>query len=205
MSRTESEPRQNKICVENTRRLDVRMLCKAGLLQQGRNYGWSWLSEGQVAAKIRLYVHPEHVVVRYRFCRENTKWQAATCDISLVRTPCHLGGERIWWRCPQPGCDRRVALLYATTHIACRRCHDLAYWCQRETVEDRAARQANKVRHRLGWDRGVFNESGGKPKGMHLKTYVRLLGVYHRHEQIVLVSIADSLGLSLTKIAYSKR
>ena len=50
----------------------------------------------------------------------------------------------------------------------------LVYECQRETDDDRAARRADTIRRRLGWGAGIANPEGGKPKGMHLRTFVRL-------------------------------
>jgi len=47
----------------------------------------------------------------------------------------------------------------------------LAYECQRENLEDRATRQAAKIRKKLEW---VTNGDRAKPKGMHWRTYERL-------------------------------
>jgi hypothetical protein len=37
-----------------------------------------------------------------------------------------------------------------------------------------ASTRADKLRKRLGWEAGILNGDGGKPKGMHWKTYQRL-------------------------------
>lgn len=50
----------------------------------------------------------------------------------------------------------------------------VAYQSQRESPEDRAARQVNKLRVRLCWKEGIFNPAGGRPKAMHWATYWRL-------------------------------
>ncbi|HNC53469.1 MAG TPA: hypothetical protein PLO14_14745, partial [Accumulibacter sp.] len=38
--------------------------------------------------------------------------------------------------------------------------------------------RAEKIRRRLGWPAGIANPSGGKPKGMHWRTFERLTAVH---------------------------
>ena len=58
--------------------------------------------------------------------------------------------------------------------FACRQCNRLAYRSQREADDDRATRRADKLRNRLGWEPGILNGNGWKPKGMHWRTFERL-------------------------------
>jgi hypothetical protein len=51
-------------------------------------------------------------------------------------------------------------------------------------VSDRAARRADKIRDRLGWHPGSLNSEGGKPKGMHWRTFERLCAEHDRHSQV---------------------
>jgi hypothetical protein len=99
------------------------------------------------------------------------------------------GGERAWFLCPAEGCGRRVARLYVggAGIFACRYCYGLAYACQRESADDRGARRADKIRDRLGWEPGILNGPGGKPKGMHWRTFDRLTA---QHEAFVGISLA---------------
>lgn len=41
---------------------------------------------------------------------------------------------------------------------------------ERETADDRAARRADRIRKKLGWEPGILNGDGWKPKGMHWNT-----------------------------------
>jgi hypothetical protein len=93
-----------------------------------------------------------------------------------------------------------VAILYGGDYFVCRHCSQLAYPSQRETYDDRAARQAERIRERLGWVPGILNGKGWKPKGMHWRTFKRLTA---QHDALVTISLAEiearlnSLGESL--------
>ena len=95
--------------------------------------------------------------------------------VPIEWTPCNYGGWRAWFRCPAAGCGRRVALLFLNGGIfACRQCGKLVYASQREHDTDLAIRRADKIRERLGWEPGILNGEGFKPKGMHWRTFERL-------------------------------
>lgn len=98
----------------------------------------------------------------------------------IVRTACNLGGSRPWFLCPAACCGRRVAILYAGGIFACRHCHQLAFASAREDAGDRAARKADRLRERLGWEPGILNGRGSKPKGMRWRTFYRLSGEQDR-------------------------
>jgi hypothetical protein len=69
-----------------------------------------------------------------------------------------------------PG-GRRVAILYAGGIFACRCCYQLAYASSREDAGGRATRRADRLRARLGWEPGILNGEGGKPKWMRWRTF----------------------------------
>jgi hypothetical protein len=111
-------------------------------------------------------------------------WQSVKC----TWTPCNFGGRRAWFVCPAMGCGRRVAILYGGSIFACRHCYRLAYPSQRETDVDRAMRRADAIRRRLGWEPGILNGDGGKPKGMHWRTFERMKA---EHDALVVEALAD--------------
>jgi hypothetical protein len=83
-----------------------------------------------------------------------------------------------------------VALLYlGDKYFACRHCYQLAYESQREPDYDRHTRRADKIRKRLEWEPGILNGDGGKPKGMHWRTFERLAA---EHEKFVGKSLATA-------------
>jgi hypothetical protein len=53
---------------------------------------------------------------------------------------------------------------------------------------DRAMRGADKIRDRLGWEPGMLNGHGDKPKWMRQRTYARLVA---RHDGYVRRSLAE--------------
>jgi hypothetical protein len=179
-----------------TRSLDVRQMQRDRVLTSGRTVDLTWTQNGEIAASIQARAEPDRLTLNYRHKR-NGEWKQMDYPIHLDWTGCNLGGRRAWFLCPASGCGRRVAILYigAAGIFACRHCYKLAYACQRETVEDRVARRANTIKRKLGWKPGVLNPVGGKPKGMHWKTFDRMRA---RHDALagkVLASLAAELGM----------
>jgi len=50
------------------------------------------------------------VVLVYNYRAAGGDWEPVVMHIPVERTPCHFGGSRPWFRCPQ--CDTRVSVLY---------------------------------------------------------------------------------------------
>jgi hypothetical protein len=164
------------------------------VLTPGRSFGWEWTINGKLVASIRVRVEGFQVVLSYRHKSGEVEWEPVEQHVLLEKTPCAYGGVRHWFRCPR--CSRRVAIIYgAGPYFACRHCHNLAYACQRENTDDRAARRADTIRRRLGWDVGILNASGGKPQGMHWKTYYRLRAEHDAFVGVSLAGMARRLGM----------
>lgn len=172
---------------EDSRPLDIRKLQRAGLLIPGRSFWWQWTVNSRPVADIRVQVEIQRVVLIYRYrCGNDDIWHDVEQPVLMDHTPCTYGGTRCWWVCPS--CSRRVAILYGHGKLyACRHCYRLAYASQREAADDRARRQADNIRRRLGWPAGIANPDGDKPKGMHWRTFERLTAT---HDACVRVSLA---------------
>lgn len=163
----------------NLRALDVRQLQRDQLLTPGQSFGWNWTRNGATLATINLSVQFDCVILDFRQREYGGEWQDRKYPVRLDWTRCNYGGQRAWWLCPAAGCGRRVAILYSGSGLyACRHCHRLAYASQRKTPDDLAAMRANKLRKRMGWNGGILNDNGGKPKGMHWRTYWGLRAAY---------------------------
>lgn len=184
-----------KSTTSDLRALDIRRLKQAGLLAAGKSSGWYWSRNGVETASIRIQTEINRVVLSYKTKNRLGEWDYKEYSVYLERTPCHLGGRRIWFKCPGNGCGRRVAILYGGSIFACRYCHNLAYESQRETYDDRAMRRADTIRKKLSWTPGIANLAGGKPKGMHWKTYERLKAKHDAFAHKSWSSLAERIGL----------
>lgn len=179
----------NKDCTDDMRQIDIRRLSREDCLQAGIAYCWQWTRRGEVVASINVTVETDRVWFTYRQRERGGQWQDMRYPVWLDRTACNLGGTRVWWQCPAAECGRRVAVLYGGSVFACRHCHQLAYRSQRQASDDRATTQAGKLRDRLGWEPGILNGEGIKPKGMHWRTFERLRVRHDDHSDKAMMGI----------------
>jgi hypothetical protein len=151
--------------VEATPQLDVCYLARAGLLEPGATSLLTWRNRGPDVATGALRRSCQHIEVR-------TSW-GADLAISVTTTTTSFGGARRWLVCPS--CGRRAGVLYAGGYgFACRGCAHLAYASTRENAMDRALERVQAFHRRLGGT-GAVHEPLPRPKGMHRRTYARLL------------------------------
>ncbi|NOD31849.1 MULTISPECIES: hypothetical protein [Ruegeria] len=176
------------------RSIDARRWAREGFLTPGRRFSWQWSIEGKKVASIDVLA--EHGCVRliYRSRDHGDEWESLDYPVRLLSQPCHYGGHRYWFACPARGCGRRVAKLYGGRIFACRHCHQLAYPSQRETTFQRNQRRADKIRERLGWLNDPDLMEGTKPKGMHWRTYYRLVAELEHWEEMSNKSLLRYLG-----------
>ena len=143
-------------------RLDVNQLNKAGALRAGFSGTCRWHVRGEV----------ETVSLTTRTDRITLSIPGAVDEVLVTWEDCRFGGRRPFFCCP--GCGERTLHLYRLGHFRCRACHDLSYPSQRERESDRAQRKANRIRRRLGGEPG-WHQFVPRPKGMHRRTYQRLV------------------------------
>lgn len=62
-------------------------------------------------------------------------------------------------------------------------------------------RRANTIRQRMGWMPGVANLPGGKPKGMHWRTYGRLIAEHNAFANASMTGFDERLGRMSRKMA----
>jgi hypothetical protein len=168
-----------KKCVDNVRRLDVRPLQRQTQLYAGNRFALTW---GRGSERtLHIEVGADSVTLSHWTRLADGDWEEIAYRVDLSWTACTYGGCRAWWLCPASGCGRRVAVLYDGSKFACRHCQRLAYRSQRETEDQRALRMANNLRAKLGWVRGIINDDGVKPKGMHWRTYNGIRMTYHTY------------------------
>ena len=171
--------------VEGNRRISADYLRKQGCLKTGTLSSLTWTSEDGETNSIRISFESGSVKLIYRYRINGGEWHPVEQLIDLDSMPCHYGGERTLFICPQCGSKRKY-LYGAGKLFLCRQCHDLTYSSQRERAPDRAGRQARKIRRKLGVDIGLEGWVGPKPKGMHLRTFERLTEEIHEKEALVI-------------------
>lgn len=187
-----------KATTEQLVSLDIREWKREGRLFAGARLGLQWTerNRGQIQLHISFHETCVHMVWT------NT---APTSDRAPVPfqqtafidwTPCNFGGERPWLLCPMRGCGARVAILYFAGAFACRKCCDLAYESQRLPSVIRASSRTDRVRAKLGWKPGFLNGVEWKPKGMHWKTFGRLIRIYEEEVVCTKIKLAASVGLN---------
>lgn len=183
-----------KRTTEDSLPLDIRRLRRAGALNPGREVAWQWTVNDRVHASIQIRADEWQVTLSYLHTPRGGSAESVSQTVRLETTPCALGGRRQWFTCPV--CSRRVAVIYGVGRLfACRQCNGLAYSCQAESADDRAARRADRLRKKLGWEPGILNGPGLKPKGMHWRTYERLLAQHNNFVGASLAGMARKLGL----------
>lgn len=166
-------------CTEDFRSIDIKVWQCEGFLNSERYFDWQWLRNGEKIAAISIKVEALQLRLIYSYCRNGDDWESLDYPVRLQTTTCNYGGLRYWFTCPAVGCGRRVAMLYlGGKYFACRHCYQLVYQSQRETKSIRGYRGADKIRVILGWEPGIANPIGKKPKGMHWRTYNRMMEKY---------------------------
>jgi hypothetical protein len=105
--------------------------------------------------------------------------------LEVCWTRCRFGGERPWFKCL---CGKNVLELFSPWGgpYRCRHCCGLAYASSQAGKHDRTITAARRPRERLGDRSGNLTlPLPTRPKGMHRRTYERLLWQAKRCEQRV--------------------
>ena len=153
--------------------LDVRRLARSGYLEPGVGGVLSWHRRGQVIAVVKYLAEDSCLSLSYDQPVAGCGYEQGTERVAFAWTRCHLGGKRVWFRCP--GCGERRAILYHRAgRFRCRRCHGLSYSSQRESQPDRALRRARNIRVRLGGAADPTAPFPNRPKYMRQQNYDRV-------------------------------
>lgn len=120
--------------------------------------------------------------------------------VALVTSPCNYGGNRWWWLCPFTA--RMVSKLYLPPGgktFASRKVYRLPYRSQRQAGIDRTHQRQARIYEKLGAKYGHFEGYvPPRPKGMHTKTYNRLVAdleaAMAAHEQVYVAGLMRLMG-----------
>jgi hypothetical protein len=198
--------------------LDVRWLARQGYLPASGEFRAglvSWSRRGEVFANIGWRSdgrEPDVLVLEFRARKPGEAWRDVEQRVALDRTACAYGGTRPWFLCPR--CGARCAVLWSLAgYFCCRGCNGLAYSSTRESAAERCLRRADTLQKRLGNPRPSSAwDWPPKPKGMHRRTYDRLIAEISEQEEaadlefaLTAAKMCDRLDRLLGKEARSAR
>jgi hypothetical protein len=172
-------------------RWDIQKLVKSEVIKIGqcRTGSWQWYVEGDNGVKdvratigyIASITDGSFPYIQVQYQNQNSK-DSFDYKINLTTTNPQYGGKRWWFICPLRGCSRRVGVLYLTgTYFGCRRCLKLAYESQNEAPHSRMLTKAQKIYYKLGGKGGI--DWVPRPKGMHQKTYDKLIAKMEEYDR----------------------
>jgi len=180
--------------------IDIRTWQQRGLISDGRQFELRWRESRECLVSLSVAV--SSFAISLAMCRTADPNEPAISHqtIWLDSTPCNFGGYRPWFRCPSGICGNRAAILYYSGSFACRDCCNLAYSSQSETSTLRASYKINRTRQKLGWKPGFLNGVEWKPKGMHWKTFSRLLRQHEDEAMNLKIQLAAGLGIDVSRL-----
>jgi hypothetical protein len=160
-----------RLLCEEARGIDARRWQREGYLHAGRYFSWGWWNNyGEKTGSIGVRIGEETVTLNYTVDGEPYE-----PTVRLSRTPCHFGGERVWFFCPR--CYKRCAKLYLRWSVfRCRRCQCMGYLVENQNLGQRLWMKAEKIERRLG-------PNLSRPKGMRKHTHKRLRERYWAIEE----------------------
>ncbi len=176
---------------------DVKNLAKDSGLERYKSGLWQWTWTSGSESSIRYEVKPGQGV------RLHYKSNSKPFDylVRVVTTPCHFGGQRYWWLCPQ--CGRRCRILYSRGLFVCRSCSGAYYETQAsKDIAVRIHNELRRLRAKLGAQSLSSDNLPPKPKRMHWRTYSRLAKRILQLQQgeeianlVILFSYGETIGM----------
>ena len=169
--------------------IDIRSHHQRKLVTQlGTRISWRWNRDGRPHCYVDLEFYYDHVILS----DVTDPTTRSAISIQLLRTPCHFGGTRLWFKCP--GCRRRCAKLYfCDGSFRCRRCHELGYASQLVASVDRPRLIAQRIRRSLGGSSNLTVPFPTKPPKMLWRVYYRLRDKGERFEAKAWARVGSSL------------
>lgn len=161
--------------VEHSTVLDVDRLVRHGLIAPGLyrsgSLVWRNIDTGEETGSVGFVSDTQDDRGRFDLSyRLGSERRLVECPARLATSRPHFGGVRWWFICPLSGrWVRKLYLHLGCDYFASRQALGLTYAVCREDVGARARRRADKLWRQLG-------PEGGRPKGMHWRTYHRIGG-----------------------------
>lgn len=174
------------------RRFSIHEIAVYGLKQRGSGFTWGWNVDGKTTASICASVQGDEyaAVLALEYTLNGSPMKQR---IRLVASPCRFGGARWLAICPNTG--RRVAHLYIGASGAfSRHAYRHSFNSQRESSLDRSLRRRSKALAKLKTDSPM---DLSRPKGMHIRTYGRLLHEVIKEQEFFSVAMQARFGFEI--------
>jgi hypothetical protein len=162
-------------------------MCNARGLTLGKlklgSHGWLF---GAIWLEVTGGPNAQQLVLAFpRRCATGERLAPLRQIIGCYWRKAHFGARYLMFMCPE--CKRPARVLYARSSdriwfFSCRKCADITYQSTMGHRWDRSARRVEKLRARLQW--GAGGTKPIKPRGMHERTYQRILGMLAYHQAV---------------------
>ncbi len=202
--------RTHRPTVESESALSVTWILHEGWFQPGTRGTLTWHLQGReekiVASVGFMTMTRNALMIIDHLTFRGKPAEDLRYAIQVAWTPCHYGGERPWWICPNPSCGRRVATLYlGDRYFLCRHCYRLVYASsQASGTIERPRQRIEKLRQRLGvapmppWGGYEFASFVDRPRYMHHTTYRRI------HTALVQATAEEMVWFSQRMASYAR-
>jgi hypothetical protein len=125
---------------------DARSMATSGKGSGMVGYNVQSARRGTPSGSARARIEPDAVVLMFQVRRRgDAEWKTIEQHVLIIKTACHFGQSRPWFRCS--ACLGRVAVIYrGGEQFACRSCSGLSYASQQEPLSQRGLQRAQKIR-----------------------------------------------------------
>ncbi len=184
-----------------SRRIDLAWMMRKDMVRAGNETSGTiyWNSGGNPAGSISYRADmraPEYSNLFLTYTREEGHEQEEVKQaVRLVYTEPNFGGKRWWMICPYNG--SRIGKLYLPPQgdrFASRGAWKLGYHSQRIPRKDAIFERLFRLQKKLGCQQGWGNYPT-RPKGMHKRTYDRLLHEFDYLDDLCSVEMMAAIGL----------
>jgi DNA-directed RNA polymerase subunit RPC12/RpoP len=158
----------------------------------------TWSLGGERTGSITIIIaQPDGVRLMYQVTDRDGARVSVDELVPFTYTPARFGGRRQWLRCLK--CGRGCRKIFGGLYFRCRHCHGLVYASTREPPYQRAIDRADRLRKRVGGDRGAFDgeDFPPKPKRMRWATYRRLEERYEDLQARWIVGVMGRFGIKV--------
>jgi Family of unknown function (DUF5681) len=186
--------RRQRVRLQDGLKLDLNRLIRQHVMRPGANQlstiRWSYRHTDKEIASGRITAEmTQELRGRFRIeLGDLDQW------IELVAVARPYGGRQWYFLCPRT--ERRASVLWkppGARSFACRQAwgRQVAYGSQFQSPYQRASSAAQGIRYRLGEKEDV---SPPRPKGMHRRTYEKIMRRYEAHETVIYQDLVAALG-----------